>query len=70
MTDDDLSERLGLFILMKGFYDLLERKDAINYRFQAVDSDGAVHGNELSPIADENDAERGDRIVEQVNVDF
>jgi len=50
--------------------DLLERKDAINYRFQAVDSDGAIHGNELSPIASENDAERGDRVVEQVNVDF
>ena len=70
VTDDHLPEWPFFFVIAKRFNDLVERKRAINYRFQAVYSDGAVHGSELGPIAGENDAERRDRVVEQVNVDF
>jgi hypothetical protein len=70
VTDDDFSKRLGPFVIAKGFYDLLEWKHAINDWFQAVDGNGAVHGDELRPIASEDDAERGDRVVEQVNVNL
>jgi hypothetical protein len=64
VTDDDLSKRLGVFVIAKGFYDLLKWKHAINNRFQAVDGNGAVHGDELRPIASEDDAERGVSIFE------
>jgi hypothetical protein len=51
MADDDLPERLGFFIVTKGFYDLIEWKHTINYCFQAVDDNRSIHGDELSPIA-------------------
>src|SRR5260370_23310177 len=51
VTDDHLSERLGLFVVPVGGLGLLERKHAIDDRLEPVRGDRAVQGEKLRATA-------------------
>src|SRR5262245_51287634 len=68
LTDHYLSKGPTLFVIAKRTHNLIERKDAIDDRFHAIDGYRTVHRDEPCAVAGKNHPQRRDRVVEDVQI--